>query len=331
MIIAAEPQPEQQAVPVGLGFVEKAEVIRLFRNAARPDQRLTESQQDYYFDKLGMPLSMAVDALRSTGELRIADAAEVMAGVLNLSELRAKCSLHDLKSSGKKAELAKRLADNLPHSDLMEWSSSKFIVATELGLNVLAAKKKALEKFQLETLEHLRVGAFDAAAKLVCDYELNQFTPRGIGVNWDKADKRLARETKQIFKANPKFHIRRYGSIEPCVRELAAMTALWGTDRFESLIQRDGSGKSAGNLNLQARMLYGYVGHRERLKSIAANFRRRERHPDVRLIAVLDQNTTCEACLGDNGRTYALPGAPELPHEHCSCEIGCRCTLVYQP
>ena len=34
---------------------------------------------------------------------------------------------------------------------------------------------------------------------------------------------------------------------------------------------------------------------------------------------------SCEACESLDGRTYTLAKMPELPYEHCTCALGCRC------
>ena len=48
----------------------------------------------------------------------------------------------------------------------------------------------------------------------------------------------------------------------------------------------------------------------------------------VEIYAGADENTTCSACLDDDGRVYEAKQAPELPHADCQCLIGCRCVAL---
>ncbi len=48
----------------------------------------------------------------------------------------------------------------------------------------------------------------------------------------------------------------------------------------------------------------------------------------VKQVEILAASDSCEACKKIAGKRFKLNDVIELPYEHCTNEIGCRCTLI---
>jgi hypothetical protein len=70
-----------------------------------------------------------------------------------------------------------------------------------------------------------------------------------------------------------------------------------------------------------ARMLHFYALH-------ALSLRQYRKTEVVRRVEVLCASDSCPACRKLNGHKYSLDKVPELPHEKCTSEMGCRCLYV---
>ena len=85
--------------------------------------------------------------------------------------------------------------------------------------------------------------------------------------------------------------------------------------------------EQAEQIELFSRMLVfhaAYLRELKQMKKAAAD----GLNLKCEMMAPGDENTTCDACLGDNGKLYLVSDVPELPHEFCKCFIGCRCSLA---
>lgn len=193
-----------------------------------------------------------------------------------------------------------------------------------LSTQAITEQKKAakldLKKVQSATVCLLQQRRFEEACRAVCTYEAAQFYQRGIGVDWHKADKRLQQDVACVFEATPKFHVARFGGVSEAARMFAAMSILWGTERFEAYFD-EGTGLDRGDLALSARMLCFFV----RWQNTMAQVKSLGGKIGITILACNHQYTTCEACLSGSGRMFTVDEAPELPHEECTCAIDCRC------
>lgn len=314
--------------PLRLSDEARAEVLSQFRNGANPEQIPPEAWQEFWAQKLGMPFRQASQALFAEGLLCEASPAAKLSASRNLSELKAIAKKMGLKVSGRKDELAARLVDSADPGLLAElakknaWTCSD--EARELVEVYREDKKARLHQTRLETLELLKDKKLKEACELVCQHEQAQFFPRGLGVDWFTADKELHKSLEAVFAAQPKFHKRRFGTVTSELRERAAMSTLWGTSHLGDIFPRD---EQTENVELFSRMLEFHASYLRNLKQMNESV---DLGLDLQceIIAAEDQNTTCAACLDDNGQVYQLQDVPELPHEHCECAIGCRCNVV---
>ncbi len=48
----------------------------------------------------------------------------------------------------------------------------------------------------------------------------------------------------------------------------------------------------------------------------------------VKFVEILAAQDSCDECKKITKKKYKLNEVPELPHENCTHEKGCRCTLI---
>jgi hypothetical protein len=173
-------------------------------------------------------------------------------------------------------------------------------------------------------LELLRSKKLKEACELVCQREQAQFFPRGLGVDSFAAKSEMHKSLKAVFAAQPKLHKRRFGTVSSELRERAAMSILWGTSDLGSIFPRDEAVEQAELFSRMLEFHASYLRNMKQFRTLASD----GRAVQCEIIGTDGQNTTCAACLNDNGKTYPLGEVPELPHEYCECAMGCSCNVV---
>ena len=48
----------------------------------------------------------------------------------------------------------------------------------------------------------------------------------------------------------------------------------------------------------------------------------------VKQVEIFATQDSCDACKKISGKRFSLDQVLELPYEHCTHEMGCRCTLL---
>ncbi|KPA23378.1 hypothetical protein shim_03110 [Shimia sp. SK013] len=324
-------EPTTKPRSVQLDSNQQVQFLSLFTSPADVAKRLNANHTALWEDKLGAPVFDVIAALTDAELLREATLSEKLEASFKLSELKEMASSQGVKASGKKADIAERIASSSRTGFCDELGGRNILICTDRAQDAVsehkAAKKLDLERAQLRTLELLRARNFSEACNIVCRYEEAQFYQRGIGVNWKSADQRLFKEITIIFKANPGFHKSRYGGVSQASRELAAMFSLWGTERFGRVISDELLDNNDKNRVLAARMLLFFARNKlqvDQAKRLSQGYR-------FEVLKVKDRNSTCLACRSDDGHLYDLDNVPELPHPDCNCEVGCRCNAVLVP
>lgn len=315
-------------IPLNLSAEAQAEVLNQFRNGANPEKIPPKAWQGFWAEKLGVTFSQAAKALFSEGLLRDASPEAKLSASRNLSELKSLAKNKGLKVSGRKNELAARLADSAGPDLLGELAKEHIWICSDAAQEIVRAhrdlKKDQLRITRLETLDLIKRKRIKEACELVSEYEQAQFYPRGVSVDWSTADKAMYQNLRAVFAAQPKFHKRRFGKVSPELRERAAMSVLWGTSRLEDIFPMS---EQAEQVGLFSRMLEFHANYMREVEQLG-NLSEGGLKMQCEIIGAEDQNTTCAACLNDNGKVYSLEDVPELPHEHCKCAIGCRCVMV---
>jgi hypothetical protein len=175
-------------------------------------------------------------------------------------------------------------------------------------------------KVEKQVLEYLIKRKFKEASLTVAAYEAEQPNTRGIGIDWrhynpDNDIKKL----KTIFESKPKILARLKNENLDAVRIATAMMALWGTNKAKKWLPVDFKTNLLFDNDTTARMLLFYAQNQASLDQY--------HHEGLKLIEFLPASDSCEACKKLAGE-YKLNKAPELPHEHCTHKMGCRCTFL---
>ena len=314
--------------PLKLSDTARAEVLSQFRNGADPEQIPPDAWQDFWAHKLGVPFQQASRALFDEGQLCEAGPEAKLEASHSLAELKTFARKLKLKVSGRKDELAARLVDSGDPELLAQIGKVTVWTCSDEARQIVEAyredKKASLHQARLATLGLLRSKKLQEACELVCQYEQAQFFPRGLGVDWFTADKAMHQSLKAVFAAQPKFHKRRFGAVTSELRERAAMSILWGTSDLGSIFPRDEAVEQAELFSRMLEFHASYLRNMKQFRALASDGGALQ----CEIIGTDGQNTTCAACLNDNGKTYPLGEVPELPHEYCECAMGCRCTVI---
>lgn len=172
---------------------------------------------------------------------------------------------------------------------------------------------------QMQTADLLDAGQYEAAVRIVCEYELRQPFRRGMAANWESGIEGLSR-VRAIYASKPWFLDRVSEPNLANIRLVAAMDELWGEpvkifpDRDMAIIG------CKFNLGIAARQIQFHEAN----KAIVDEAKRLNIPSRIEYIAAAGD---CEACLAKHGRRYSYAKAPEIPSRNCRCEFGCRCTL----
>lgn len=181
-------------------------------------------------------------------------------------------------------------------------------------------KKSDKREAQLLTADLLDAHDFVGAAKVVCEYEARQPFRRGINVDWESGEVGLE-SVRAIYSAQKSFLRHVLPSDLENIRLVAALDDLWGE---EVSIIPDRMVPIKGcrfNLGIAARQL------RLHYSSVPAGVRI---HKDLLVeMEYLAAHGDCPACMARDGLRYPLGGAPELPSDDCTCELGCRCNFGF--
>ena len=96
--------------------------------------------------------------------------------------------------------------------------------------------------------------------------------------------------------------------------------ALWGKNEVEKWLQPNFETGLSIDVNVAARMFFFYALHQASLKQF-----RESGYLDVEIQYYYPDS--CDACKNLANIKYKLDEVPELPYEHCTNEMGCRCLV----
>jgi hypothetical protein len=130
----------------------------------------------------------------------------------------------------------------------------------------------------------------------------------------------FSKKLKTIFDSKPKILTQLRNEKLETMKIAAAMMTLWGKNQAKKWLPIDFETAFPFDNDTVARMLVFYATHRATLE--------RYRCEGLKHIEILPAPDSCEACKKLAGKQYRLAEAPELPHEHCTHKMGCRCCFL---
>jgi hypothetical protein len=242
------------------------------------------------------------------------------------TELKNLLKKRALAVSGRKDDLIQRLVQADPGGMKQAVAGLTVLLCSERGRETaeqyLASEKANRSNVEQQILKYLQQHKFEEASVMVASYEAEQIFPRGIGVDWEHHNP--AREIAMlntIFDSKPKILAKLENDKLEDLRLGAAMMALWGKNEAQEWLPSNFETGLSIDVNAAARMFFFYALHQTSLK----HFRDSGVVENVEILVAQD---SCDACKKLTKRKYKLDEVPELPHEHCTHKMGCRCLEI---
>jgi len=312
----------------GLAWKKSPAHLLLLSRFLYPTSGESYSRSDSWEDVLGEHPEKAIRRFVEDGALEPVGLAELLDRKFKVPALKEMLKQRGLPPTGQKKELITRLLQADPEemkkatSDLVMWRCSE--QGKAIAEERLAREKEKRLDTEGRILGALQKGRFREAIEAVASFEVGQVFQRGMGIDWKNytPDRDLA-ILDTIFRGKPKILAALPDEQMQSFRITAAMMHLWGGNRAQEWLP---SGLETGLVlggESAARMILFYALHQQKL----SNYRK----GDIKKVKILTaKNRVCEACQKLEGKIFAIDQAPELPHEKCTSETGCRCTMVAQ-
>jgi hypothetical protein len=287
---------------------------------------INDFAQSDWASVLGETGRQAIERFRNDGLLTEAGLNAQLGYKYKVSELKDMLKHYGLSVSGRKDDLIQRLIQVDPEG--MKKKTAALVVwqCSESGKGIAEEflfeenhKRKGVEQ---KVIECLRQRKFEEASLAVASFEAEQVFSRGLGIDWKHHDPAGDVATlKAIFNAKPR--ILKQLDDEPleALRIGAGMMGLWGTNTAREWLPADLKTGLALDDDTAARMFLFLAIH----QTSPMNYRQ---SGVVKSVEVLSAPNSCDTCKRLAGKKYKLDKVPELPYEHCTHDMGCRCTLV---
>jgi len=180
------------------------------------------------------------------------------------------------------------------------------------------SEKELRLKAETETESALRAGRYKDACITVSSFEASQVFPRGVGIDWKRYDaERDVEILDEIAAYSPIRHRSIPESALANLRMSARMMNLWGENN--PLKWLTGSEREFAQ---EAHMMLSAAISRVNLKDW-----KRLGFTKVKILGS-GREDACKICKEADGQIHPIDSVPDLPHEKCTCEHGCGCTLI---
>jgi len=284
------------------------------------------SDSDNWKTVLGESPQQAIKRFLDEGVLAQANLNAQLDYKFKATELKDMLKKRALAVSGRKFDLIQRLGQADPEGMKQAVAGLIVFLCSELGLKTaeqyLAREKAKRSKVEQQIIEYLRQRKFKEASVMVASYEAEQVFPRGIGIDWKYYNPaRDIAVLNTIFDSKPKILACLNDSQLDALRLSAGMIYLWGTNQGKKWLPPNFETELAMDNDAASRMFFFYATHRVNV----ANYRQSRVVKQVEILAAQD---SCDACKKISGKRFKLDEVLELPYEHCTHEMGCRCTLL---
>lgn len=284
------------------------------------------AESDAWKTALGENPKQAIKRFLDEDMLVQADLSAQLDYKFKAAELKDIAKKRGLTVSGRKGDLIQRLIQADSEGMKRAVSGLTVLLCSEDGRGIaeqyLANEKAKRRKVEQQVMECLRQRKFKDASVAVASYEAEQVFPRGIGIDWKHHNPAHdIAMLNAIFGSKPKILARLNDSQSDALRLVAGMMYLWGTNQGKEWLPPDFETDLAMDNDAAARMFLFHATHRVNI----ANYKQSGVVKQVEILAAQD---SCDACKKISGKRFKLSEVPELPYEHCTHEMGCRCTLL---
>ena len=284
------------------------------------------TKSDIWKNILGEKPVQSIKRFLDEGLIITADLKNVLAYKYKVTELKDMLKQRGLPVSGRKDDMVERLetADPVGMKKLITGLTAFECTqrGRELTEKFLSYEREKHSHVEQQVLEYIKRRMFKKASLAVASYEAEQVFPRGIGIDWKHYNP--ANDVKMmntIFNGKPKILSKLSDTKLEIIRQGAAMMKLWGKNTAKEWVPPDFETGLSLDVDTVARMFSFYASH----KATLDQFRK---SGVVKHVKILTMHDSCDACKKMARKKYKLSEMPELPYEHCTHEMGCRCTEI---
>jgi hypothetical protein len=273
---------------------------------------------------LGEPATQSIKRFIDEGMLMTAtDLNDLISYKYKVTELKDLLKQRGLPVSGHKEEMIKRLIQADLDGMRKAVAGLSLLKCTQRGYEIaeqyLEAEKEKRNSVERQVMEYLTKRKFREASLTVAAYEAEDGFPSGMGI--ERNPEQDMEQLKTIFESKPKILARLGTENFEALRIAAGMMAILGTTKVKEWLPANFETNLAFNKETAVRMLLFYAQNKSTLEGY-------HKGGVVKYIEILSAPDSCESCKKLNGKRFGLDEAPELPNEHCTNEIGCRCTFL---
>jgi hypothetical protein len=287
------------------------------------------AESDNWKTVLGESPKQAIKRFLEEGMLTQADLGAQLDYKFKATELKEMLKKRALAVSGRKGDLILRLVQADPEDMKQAVAGLTVLLCSERGQETaeqyVASEKAKRSKVEQQIMEYLRQHKFKEASVTVASYEAEQIFSRGIGIDWKHHNPtRDIAMLNAIFGSKPKILTRLNDYQLGALRLAAGMIYLLGTNQGKEWLPPNFETGLPMDNDAAARMFFFHASHQVNV----ANYKQ---SGVVKQVDILTAQDSCDACKKISGNRYKLNEVLELPYEHCTHEMGCRCTLIPIP
>jgi len=284
------------------------------------------SKSDIWESVLSEKPSKSIKRFIDEGLIGVADLENVLNYKYKVSELKEMLKQRELPVSGRKDDMIKRLVTTDPSGMKKTVAGLRVLQCgqhgKELAEKFLLGEQEKRSRVEMEVLEYIKKRKFKDASVAVAAYESEQVFPRGLGIDWKHHNTNRDREMMNtIFSNTPKILSKLRDNKLDLLRQGTAMMSLWGKNTAKEWLPPDFSTEFSFDVDTAARMFLFHAIHKTSLEQY-------RKSGVVKFVEILPAQDSCDECKKFANKKYKLNEVPELPHENCNHEKGCRCTLI---
>jgi hypothetical protein len=282
--------------------------------------------QDCWKDVLGENSKDVIDSLEKMRWIIKASREEKIERLYTVSELKTYLKNAQLSVTGKKSVLIERIIEANLTEIISKIDKEDICVCSDEGRriasNFIEIEQAKRDVADTQTLQLLRERKFVDAASVMLEYEKGQVFARGIGVDWDNQTPSVHQNMLNLIFTSEPGILRDIEEIEmEPLRVVAGMMYLWGKKWSKTWVSNDFALHHHFDIETASRMLLFYSTNKQNLARYKAD-------DIIKKVEILTTDNSCNECQKFNGKKFSLDRVPELPHEKCSHEMGCRCTYI---
>lgn len=292
----------------------------------RPQSPDNFAKSDDWKNVLGEPPRRAINRFIEEGLVIAANLNAKLSYRFISSELKDMLRQLGLPLSGRKDQMIQRLVVADPDSINKATTDLTILICTQRGCDLadeyIATEKEKRVRVEQQTIEYIKERKFKEASLTVATYEAEQVFPRGMGIDWEhyNPDRDIGM-LNTIFDTKPKILAKYRNDLLDDLRLGAAMMALWGKNMAQEWLPPNFETGLSIDRNAAARMFFFYALHQAKLEQYRNS-------GVVEYVEISVAQDSCGVCKMLANRKYRLDEVPELPYEHCTHKMGCRCVEI---